>query len=184
MEARPIRQLEWQASWYPPSVLGWFSERPRRSLVRGRSRDDDQDGADNPSVFFAICARLIGPEVKLTIEQSLPGNLSARDWAIMREIVDAVKTAVPDATNRRAGEVLEYVRSRLIDSAENALAERGCLGAIRHPPSRSFTHGSNALAAPLRHARQRPRWHFSTRISKCARCGYPRFLENAASWEI
>ena len=29
----------------------------------------------NPAVFFATCARLIGPEVKLTIEQSLPGNL-------------------------------------------------------------------------------------------------------------
>ena len=29
-----------------------------------------------PAVFFATGARLIGPEVKLTIEQSLPGNLS------------------------------------------------------------------------------------------------------------
>ena len=29
-----------------------------------------------PGVFFATCARLIGPEVKLTIQQSLPGNLS------------------------------------------------------------------------------------------------------------
>ena len=27
-----------------------------------------------PAVFFATCARPIGPEVKLTIEQSLPGN--------------------------------------------------------------------------------------------------------------
>ena len=34
---------------------------------------------DNPGVFFATCARLIGPEVKLTIEQTLPGNLSRED---------------------------------------------------------------------------------------------------------
>src|SRR5262249_34062329 len=33
-----------------------------------------------PAVFFATCARLIGPEVKLTIEQSLPGNLSPTDF--------------------------------------------------------------------------------------------------------
>jgi hypothetical protein len=33
-----------------------------------------------PAVFVATCARLIGPEVKLTIEQSLPGNLSMEDW--------------------------------------------------------------------------------------------------------
>jgi hypothetical protein len=49
----------------------------------------------NPAVFFSTCARLIGPEVKLTIEQSLPGNLSAEDWAMMREIVETVKQAIP-----------------------------------------------------------------------------------------
>jgi hypothetical protein len=69
--------------------------------------------ADNqPATFFAVCARLIGPEVN---EQNLPGNLSGQDWAIMREIVDAVKTAVPDAANRPAGQVLEYVRAKLTD---------------------------------------------------------------------
>jgi hypothetical protein len=36
--------------------------------------DDDQDGSGSARVFFATCARLIGPEVKLTIEQTLPGN--------------------------------------------------------------------------------------------------------------
>jgi len=35
---------------------------------------------NQPAVFFATCARLIGPEVKLTIEQTLPGNLSMEDW--------------------------------------------------------------------------------------------------------
>ena len=67
----------------------------------------------NPAVFFATCARLIGPEVKLTIEQSLPGNLSAEDWAMMREIVDAVKQAIPDAASQPPGAVLQYVKDRL-----------------------------------------------------------------------
>ena len=44
-----------------------------------------------PAVFFATCARLIGPEAKLTIEQQLPGNLSPADWNLMLEIVDAVR---------------------------------------------------------------------------------------------
>src|SRR5262249_14379973 len=51
----------------------------------------------NPTVFFATCARLIGPEVKLTIEQQLPGNLSPADWNLMMQILDAVKSAIPDA---------------------------------------------------------------------------------------
>jgi hypothetical protein len=67
----------------------------------------------NPTVFFATCARLIGPEVKLTIEQQLPGNLSPADWNLMMQILDAVKSAIPDAANRPAGEVLEFVLGAL-----------------------------------------------------------------------
>jgi hypothetical protein len=67
----------------------------------------------NPTVFFATCARLIGPEVKLTIEQQLPGNLSPADWNLMMQILDAVKSAIPDAAKRPAGEVLEFVLGAL-----------------------------------------------------------------------
>jgi hypothetical protein len=68
---------------------------------------------DNPGVFFATCARLIGPEVKLTIEQTLPGNLRMGDWQVMREIVEAVKQAIPDAGSQPPGAVLQYVKDRL-----------------------------------------------------------------------
>src|SRR6516164_2720835 len=51
----------------------------------------------NPSVFFATCARLIGPEVKLTIEQTLPGNLSMEDWAVLREVLSAVREGLSSA---------------------------------------------------------------------------------------
>jgi hypothetical protein len=55
----------------------------------------EKKAIDQPGVFFATCARLIGPEVKLTIEQQLPGNLSMEDWQVMREIVAAVRQAMP-----------------------------------------------------------------------------------------
>jgi hypothetical protein len=67
----------------------------------------------NPTVFFATCARLIGPEVKLTIEQTPPGNLSMEDWQVMREIVAAVLQAIPDANSKPPGAVLEHVLSAL-----------------------------------------------------------------------
>ena len=70
---------------------------------------------DNPGVFFATCARLIGPEVKLTIERTLPGNLSMEDWQVMREIVEVVKQAIPDAGSQPPGAVLQYVKDRLQD---------------------------------------------------------------------
>src|SRR6516225_2336324 len=66
-----------------------------------------------PAVFFATCARLIGPEVKLTIEQQQQGNLSPADWNLMLEIVDAVRQAIPDASNRAPGAVPEHVLGAL-----------------------------------------------------------------------
>ena len=62
-----------------------------------------------PAVFFATCARLIPNDVRVTVEQQLPSNLSPSDWNLMLEIVDAVKQTIPDASNRPPGAVLEHV---------------------------------------------------------------------------
>ena len=69
----------------------------------------------NPAVFFATCARLIPNDVRGTVQQQLPGNLSPEDWAMMREIVEAVKRAIPDAGSQSSGAVLQYVKDRLHD---------------------------------------------------------------------
>ena len=79
---------------------------------RGRAAME-KTAIDQPGVFFATCARLIGPEVKLTIEQTLPGNLSMEDWQVMREIVAAVRQAIPDAAGAPPGVVLEHVLGAL-----------------------------------------------------------------------
>ena len=88
-----------------------WSEEGRAAMVK--------TAKTNPTVFFATCARLIGPEVKLTIEQNLPGNLSPADWNLMVQVLDAVKSAIPDAANRPAGEVLEFVFGALRNCPEN-----------------------------------------------------------------
>ena len=74
-----------------------------------------QTARTNPAVFFATCARLIPNDVRVTVQQQLPGNLSPEDWAMMREIIDAVKQAIPDASSRPPGAVLQQVLARLRD---------------------------------------------------------------------
>jgi hypothetical protein len=54
----------------------------------------------------------------------LPGNLSAQDWQVMREIVEAVKLAVPDASSKPPGEVLEYVLARLASDSPSEVRTR------------------------------------------------------------
>ena len=66
-----------------------------------------------PAVFFATCARLLPNDVRVTVEQSLPGNLSMEDWQVMREIIAAVRQAIPDASSKPPGAVLEHVLSAL-----------------------------------------------------------------------
>jgi hypothetical protein len=53
-----------------------------------------QTARTNPTTFFAVCTRLIPNDVRVTVEQQLPGNLSIEDWAIMREIIAAVRQAI------------------------------------------------------------------------------------------
>ena len=42
----------------------------------------EKTAQDQPSVFFGICARLLPNDVRVTVEQSLPGNLSMDDWQL------------------------------------------------------------------------------------------------------
>ena len=82
----------------PCSVRAW-SQEGRETMVK--------TARTNPAVFFATCARLIPNDVRVTVQQQLPGNLSAEDWAMMREIVEAVKQAIPDAGSQPPGAVLQ-----------------------------------------------------------------------------
>jgi hypothetical protein len=82
-----------------------WSEEGREAMVK--------TAKTNPTVFFATCARLIPNDVRVTVEQHLPGNLSPEDWAIMRDIVEAVRQAIPDASSKSPGAVLERVLGAL-----------------------------------------------------------------------
>jgi hypothetical protein len=110
MALEPTKHLN--GRMWPPGVSGNPNGRPVGSRTvfsqcflkdlasvraeRGRAAME-KTAIDQPGVFFATCARLIGPEVKLTIERSPPGNLSMEDWQVMREIGAAVRQAIPDA---------------------------------------------------------------------------------------
>jgi hypothetical protein len=49
-----------------------------------------------PAVFFATCARLLPNDVRVAVKQSLPGNLSVEDWAILRQVLFDMPRTVSD----------------------------------------------------------------------------------------
>jgi hypothetical protein len=67
----------------------------------------------SPEGFVAIAARLIPNDVRVAVEQTLPGNLSVEDWHLVQELLAAVKESIPDAHKLPPGEVCRRVREAL-----------------------------------------------------------------------
>jgi hypothetical protein len=74
---------------------------------------------DEPARFAELCGRLIPKDVSLTISERLPGGLDADDWQLTMEILQATRQALPDASERKPGEVLSFVLEAI--RAHNAI---------------------------------------------------------------
>ena len=74
-----------------------------------------------PAVSSATCARLLPNDVRVTVEQQLPGNLSMEDWQMMKEIIAAVRQAIPDASSKPPGAVLDHVLEALRAAQVNTI---------------------------------------------------------------
>jgi hypothetical protein len=59
--------------------------------------------------FAELCGRLIPRDVQVSLQTRLPGGLEPDEWQIATEVFRAVREALPDASNRKPGEVLEFV---------------------------------------------------------------------------
>jgi len=105
LNGRPVGTRQAFSAGFLRDLAEVWSEEGRETMVK--------TARTNPAVFFATCARLIPNDVSVTIQQQLPGNLSAEDWAMIREIVEAVKQAIPDAASAPPGAVLEHVLGAL-----------------------------------------------------------------------
>ena len=101
LNGRPIGSRSAFSAGFTRDLAEVWAEKGKASMLYTAEKQ--------PAVFFATCARLMGPEVNLTIEQSLPAGLSADDWSLMREIIEAVRLALPDASSQAPGAVLNHV---------------------------------------------------------------------------
>jgi hypothetical protein len=101
----------------PIGARGRFSEQMIGDIARswsthGPAALEKMAKTDNTR-YVEICSRLIPKDVALTVHQRLPGNLEPTDWAVVMEVVDAVRQAIPDAGQRQPGEVMQHVLEAL-----------------------------------------------------------------------
>ena len=116
-----------------PLVLGKYSRLHLAAVWQEHGKDTMLHTAKNqPTTFFAVCSRLIPSDVKLTVEQTFAG-LSGDDYALLKEIVFAVRQAIPDASSQPPGKVLAHVLGALLNCPESTQKTNSsiCSGEIR-----------------------------------------------------
>jgi hypothetical protein len=82
-----------------------FAEHGFRAIVRVYQED--------PAKYLQLAGTLLPKEVHLALTQKLPRSLSIADWDLMLRVTDAIKQALPDAGDRKPGDVPNHVLSAL-----------------------------------------------------------------------
>ena len=102
LNGRPVGSRSTFSAGFTRDLAEVWAEKGKASMLYTAEKQ--------PAVFFATCARLLPNDVRVTV---VPGNLSMEDWQMMKEIIAAVRQAIPDASSKPPGAVLEHVLSAL-----------------------------------------------------------------------
>ena len=73
----------------------------------------------SPEAFVAIAARICPNDVRLTLEQAIPGGMSLEDYSLMREVIAAIREGMPSADQLQPGAVFQHVLEALHDCSKN-----------------------------------------------------------------
>lgn len=105
LNGRPVGSRSAFSAGFTRDLADVWAEKGKASMLYTAEKQ--------PAVFFATCARLLPNDVRVTVEQSLPGGLGPEDWSLLQEVIKAVKTGIPDAANAKPGEVFSRVLGAL-----------------------------------------------------------------------
>ena len=73
----------------------------------------------SPEAFVAIAARICPNDVRLTLEQAIPGGMSLEDDLLMRQVIAAIRECLLEADQLQPGAVFQHVLEALHDCSKN-----------------------------------------------------------------
>jgi hypothetical protein len=117
MAARPKRQSGWKTTRHSDSLKALFAI----ALVWAEEGLEAvrKVAKESPEAFVAIAARICPNDVRLTLEQAIPGGMSLEDYSLMREVIPAIREGLPDADQMQPGAVFQHVLAALRDCSKN-----------------------------------------------------------------
>ena len=68
---------------------------------------------------MAIAARICPNDVRLTLEQAIPGGMGLEDYSLMRKVITAIRKGLPEADQMQPGQVFQHVLGALHDCSKN-----------------------------------------------------------------
>ena len=82
---------------------------------------------------MAIAARICPNDVRLTLEQAIPGGMSLEDYSLMREVIAAIREGLPEADQMQPGAVFQHMLEALQNCPNNTQKTNSsiCSGQIR-----------------------------------------------------
>jgi hypothetical protein len=69
-------------------------------------------------------------DVRLTLEQAIPGGMILEDYSLMREVIGAIRKGLPEADQLQPGAVFQHVLGALHDCPKSQLI--GALTTAEH----------------------------------------------------
>ena len=93
MAAGPKRQSGWKTARHSDSLFSRLHSRFRTGAEEGLEAVR-KVAKKSPEAFVAIAARICPNDVRLTLEQAIPGGMSLEDYSLMREVIAATATVI------------------------------------------------------------------------------------------
>lgn len=66
-----------------------------------------------PGQLARLAYATLPKDILVSVEQRIPGGLSADDWALLQSVLDLIRSAVPPGSNAPPAEVLGVVETAL-----------------------------------------------------------------------
>ena len=107
--------------------------------------------------MWRFAARICPSDVRLTLEQAIPGGMSLEDYSLMREVIAAIREGLLDADQMQPGQVFQHMLGDLRDCSKNVQNNPARMAA--RPGCRQQARDRPAIGALLREAHEQlSRW--------------------------
>jgi hypothetical protein len=89
-----------------------------------------------PARFAMMAYATLPKDVLVSVEQRIPGGLSAEDWVLLTQVLDLIRNVLPPGSNSPPAEVFSVIETALRSHFANRLDSTGPLHPVGPPGGR------------------------------------------------